>query len=297
MLNPLPRLPEFAYIKLESLNETVQFLKNHWDEAHPFSGGTDTFVALRDRKLHPRYLVDLKHLPGFKALNYDPEQGLTIGGAVTLNQLIASTSVQEHYPLINQAARHVGGYQLRNRATLVGNLCNASPCGDTIGPSMIYHGKANIIGPGGKRTLPLGDFFIAPGETALKIGEIVQSITYSLPPVDSKGVYSCLGRNNLADLAIAAVTVLAYPDESATSGYRFRIALSAVAPTVIMVTAAQDLLSVAKVNDKCLQRAARHAVQSCKPIDDIRASKAYRLEMVYTLTLSALRLVWKMLQS
>ena len=147
------------------------------------------------------------------------------------------------------------------------------------------------------RVLSLENFFLGLGETDLKIGEIVQSITYPLPPAASKGGYSCLGRNNLADLAIAAVTVLAYPDESATSGYRFRIALSAVAPTVIMVTAAQDLLSVAKVNDKCLQRAARHAVQSCKPIDDIRASKAYRIDMVHTLTLNALREVWKKLQS
>jgi len=297
MLNPLPRLPEFEYIRLDSLDATVQFLKTHWDEAQPFAGGTDTFVALRDRKLHPKFLVDLKHLPGFAELTFDPEKGLTIGGAVTLNQLISSTDVQEHYPVISQAAGFVGGYQLRNRATLVGNLCNASPCGDTIGPSMIYQGQVNIIGPRDKRTLPLEDFFLNPGVTTLMAGEIVQSITFPQPPAHSKGLYLPIGRNKLADLAMAAVSVLAYPDETAASGYSFRIALSAVSPTVIIVTAAQDLLSVAVIDDASLERAAEIAMQSCKPIDDIRASRAYRLDMVQTLTLRALRMVWKSLQS
>ncbi|MEA3327849.1 MAG: xanthine dehydrogenase family protein subunit M [Chloroflexota bacterium] len=297
MINPLPRLPEFEYIRLDSIEGTVQFLKNNTVDAHPFLGGTDTFVLLRDRRLHPKYLVDLKHLEGFDALSFDLKKGLTIGAAVNLNQLISSKVIQEHYPILTQAARQVGGYQLRNRATLVGNLCNASPCGDTIGPSIIYHGKANIVGPEGTRDIPLEEFFIGPGKTCLGFGEIVQSLSLPLPPEQNKGIYLCIGRNKLSDLAMAGVTVLAYPDETSTSGYRFRIALSAVAPTVIVVKEAQVLLSDDPINASTLEKAAQISMQNCKPIDDIRASAGYRREMIYTLTLRALQQVWKALKS
>jgi carbon-monoxide dehydrogenase medium subunit len=118
-----------------------------------------------------------------------------------------------------------------------------------------------------------------------------------IPPEQSKGRYLCIGRNKLADLAIAAVTILAFPDEPSASGFRFRIALSAVAPTVIMVESAQALLSKQKINASNLAQAAQIAMQSCKPIDDIRASQSYRREMIYTLTLRGLQQVWEALQS
>ena len=297
MINPLPRLPEFQYTRFDSIDQTVKFLDDHRGEAHPFLGGTDIFIGLRDRKLHPKYLVDLKHLQGFGDLCFDLEEGLTIGAAVTLNQLIQSKEVNQHYPVLSQASSHVGGYQIRNRATLVGNLCNASPCGDTIGPSLIYQGHANVIGPDGSRIIPLEEFFLGPGKTDLRPGEIVQAINFPRPPQESQGCYLCIGRNKLADLAIAAITILAFPDDSAASGYRFRIALSAVAPTVIIVEAAQNLLSDNKINPTTLQEAANIAMQNCKPIDDIRASKSYRREMIYALTLRGCQQVWKALQS
>ena len=143
MINPLPRFPEFEYIRLDTIDQTVKFLNDNQSEAYPFLGGTDILIGVRDRKLHPKYLVDLKQLNGFDDISFDQDKGLTIGAAVTLNQLISSKDVSQNYPILSQAASHVGGYQIRNRATLVGNLCNASPCGDIIGPSLIYQGKAN----------------------------------------------------------------------------------------------------------------------------------------------------------
>ena len=297
MVNPLPRLPQFEYIRMDSVEKTVSFLKDKQDEARPLLGGTDLFVVMRDRRLHPKFLVDLKHLNGFNTLTFDNEKGLTVGAAVSLNQLISSKEVQTHYPVLVQSARQVGGYQLRNRATLVGNLCNASPCGDTIGPSMIYNGKANVVGPSGERVIPLNGFFTGPGQTSLEIGEIVQSLSFPLPPKGSKGTYLSIGRNKLSDLAMAAVTVSAFPNEKSTSGFHFRIALSAVAPTVIYVKEAQELLADQPINDTTIEKAAQIARRVCKPIDDIRASKAYRREMIYTLTLRGLHEVWKSLQS
>lgn len=292
MLNPNPRLPELEYIKPDSLKSAVNFLKDTASQSVPYLGGTDCFIALRDKKLLPKYLVDLKHLNGFTSLAFDDQNGLSIGAAVTLNQMIESDAVQTHYPILAQAAQAVGGYQLRNRATVVGNLCNASPCGDTIGPCMVYQGDASVVGPEGSNSVGLAHFFTGPGETILEAGNIVQSIHLPPPPAQSRGRYLSIGRNKLADLAIVAVTVLAFPDLTVGSGFRFRIALSAVAPTVIFVDQAQALLSESPINPSALEKAAQIARRTCKPIDDIRASARYRRDMVHALTLRALQDVW-----
>ena len=118
----------------------------HADEARPFLGGTDVFVRMRDGFLKPRFLVDVKGLEGMSDLHFDPETGLTIGAAVNMNQLIASPDVQVHYPLLAEACRSVASYQLRNRATVVGNICNASPAGDTIGACLVFDGELHIHG-------------------------------------------------------------------------------------------------------------------------------------------------------
>jgi carbon-monoxide dehydrogenase medium subunit len=296
MINPLPRLPQFELVKLDTLESTLQFLIENGDAARPYLGGTDLLVAMRDRRAHPKFLVSLSHLEGFDTLTFDSEIGLTIGAAVNLNQLIASKEIQSHYPVLALAARHVGGYQLRNRATLVGNLCNASPCGDTIGPSILYQGKAIILGPTGMRSVALKDFFIGPGKTALSAGEIVTSIYFPIPPAQHKGTYLCIGRNKLADLAAVAVTVLAHPDDSLPSGFRFRIALSAVAPTGSSGEEAQALLAEQPIHASSFEDAAEIARQNCKPINDIRASESYRRDMVYTLTLRALQQTWQACQ-
>jgi carbon-monoxide dehydrogenase medium subunit len=177
---------------------------------------------------------------------------------------------------------------LRNRATLVGNICNASPCGDTIGPSILYGGEVNILGPGGKRIIPLEAFFLGPGKTVLDEGEIVQSISFPVPTKGNKGTYVCIGRTKLADLAIVGVTVLAYPKDQNASGYVFKIALSSVAPTVIVLEDVSNVLSEGSIDTSNLEKVANLARAKCKPIDDIRASQEYRREMVYRLTLHAL---------
>ena len=295
MINPHPVLPEFEYIQPENTQAAIQFLKSHPHQARPFLGGTDCFVAMRDKKITPAYLVDLKHLEDFDVLTFDSSTGLTIGAAVNMNILIASPSIQNYYPLIAAAAREVGSYQLRSRATLVGNICNASPCGDTIAPCLVYAGNAHILTSNGERDVPLKDFFKGPGSTILEPGEIVQSLQLPPPPTGARGVYRNIGRNALGDLAIVAVTVLAFPQKSNPSGFEFRIALSAVAPTVIFAPDAQQALAEMPIDEKTIEKASQLASQACKPIDDIRASARYRREMVYRITHDTLLEVWESL--
>ena len=142
--NTHPTLPEFDYIKLDTLVETSQFLAQHADKACPFLGGTDVFLRMRDGFLKPKFLVDVKHLDGTNDLQFDPEMDLTIGAAVNMNRIIASPEVQEHYPVLVEACRSVASYQLRTRATVVGNICNASPAGDTIGACLVLDGILHI---------------------------------------------------------------------------------------------------------------------------------------------------------
>jgi len=288
MNQPYPRLPEFNYLRPESKKQAVNFLTKYPDQSRPYAGGTDCFVQIRDRRVRPHYLIDLKSIDELQRVEWDPKTGLTIGSTVDLNTIIACKEVQSQFPVLAQAAEEVGGYQLRNRATLAGNLCNASPCGDTIGPCLNYAAKMHIFGPDGERTAALKDFIKGPGKTCLQPGEIVTAVSLPVPEKDAAGSYQSIGRNKLGDLAIAAVTVLGWPDKKAKSGYTFKITLTAVAPTVIFAEAAQEFLRSESLTHQALVKAADACADTAKPITDIRGSAEYRTEMIRTLALKAL---------
>ena len=235
MLNPHPGLPEFEYVKPASLAEASQFLAQHVGEARPLLGGTDTFVRMRDGFWKDKYLVDVKGLPGMTDLSFDPVKGLRIGSAVPMNRVIRLPEVVRLYPLLNEAAETVASYQLRSRATIVGNICNASPAGDTIGSCILYDGILEVHGVDGLRDEPLSSFFKGPGKTALKPGDVVTALKLPVPPARNVGHYIKLGRNKLSDLSIVGISILAYPDQKFASGFHFRVALASVAPVPLEV--------------------------------------------------------------
>lgn len=290
-INPHPTLPKFDYIRPETLAEASEFLARN-PEARPFLGGTDVFVRMRDGFLTPKFLVDIKHLDGTDEVGFDPKAGLTLGAAVNMNRVIASDDVQEHYPLLAEACRSVASYQLRTRATVAGNICNASPAGDTIGACLVLDGTLRIHGQNGLRHEPLTKFFLGPGKTTLEPGDIVIAIHFPLPPKGSVGRYIKLGRNRLSDLSIVGVTAYGYPDSSLSSGYRMRLVLASVAPVPLLVPQVEQLLAQGPVTPDTLQEAGRLAAEACSPIDDVRGSARYRVQMVRNLSVKALTDVW-----
>jgi CO/xanthine dehydrogenase FAD-binding subunit len=291
-LNPHPDLPAFDYLQPGTPAEASRFLVQHPPPAaRPFLGGTDLFIRLRDGAWQCRCVVDLKRLPGVQELAFDPQTGLTFGAAVDMNRLIASPAVQAHYPLLAQACASVASYQLRRRATVVGNLCNASPAADTAGACLVYGAELRVYGPSGERREPLAGFFLGPGRTRLQAGEIVLSLRLPPPPAGACGRYIKLGRNRLSDLAIVGVTALGYPDPTCPSGYRFRLALASVAPLPLVPAVAEACLAERPPAQATFMEAARLAQQACDPIDDLRASARYRRAMVHNLTLQALEQV------
>lgn len=293
MITAHPGLPEFDYIKPVSLAEASAFLAQHVGEARPFIGGTDTFVRMRDGAWKDKYLVDVKGLPGMNDLTFDPARGLTVGAAVNMNRLIASPEVNEHYPVLAEAAHTVASYQLRTRATVAGNICNASPAGDTVGAGLVYNAKVHVHGVDGDRVEALRTFFKGPGKTVLKPGDIVTAVEYPIPPQGAAGKYLKLGRNAIGDLAIVGVTAFGYPDGAAASGYRFFVALASVAPTPFMPD--MTLLREKPITAELIDEAADVAMNSVTPIDDVRGSARYRKLMVRNLTRKALSDVWERL--
>ncbi len=190
----------------------------------------------------------------------------------------------------------MASYQLRSRATIVGNICNASPAGDTIGTCMVLQGVLQVHGVGGTRSEPLADFFLGPGKTRLRPGDLVTSIRLPMPPMIHAGKYIKLGRNASSDLAIVGVTVFGFADDTAVSGYRFRIALASVAPTPIIASRAEQILADNQLTTEIIAEAAVAAEDSAAPISDPRGTARYRKLMVRNLTRKAVTDVWSRLR-
>ena len=287
-----PELPEFDYIRPANLMEASRFLAEHPGEARPLLGGTDIFVRMRDGFYKDKYLVDVKQLDSTNQISFDPHSGLTIGSGVNMNRVIATPAVQEHYQLLVEACRSVASYQLRSRATIVGNICNASPAGDTIGASLVLDGVLQVHGTGGPRQVSLAGFFLGPGRTVLQPGDIVTAIHYPLPARPAAGTYIKLGRNTWSDLSIVGVTAYGFAEPGLASGYRFRVALASVAPVPLVVGQVEEYLASAPPSPESFQEAARLAESACSPIDDVRGSARYRKAMVRRLTEKALIKTW-----
>ena len=298
-----PGLTSFNYVRASTIDEVPCLLTEHGEAARLLMGGTDLLVRMRDGFVRPQIVVDVKHLPGMRDILYDEQRGLTIGAAATMNEIARHPDVQAHYPLLAESANAVASYQLRNRATLGGNLCNGSPAADTAPATLVLEGRIVLYGPGGEREVPASEFFLGPGQTALQSEEFMTAVRFPLSPANAAGRYLKLGRNKAGDLAIAGVAVFGFPDGLVGQvanlpylPYRFRIALASVAPLPLRALEAEEVLAANPPGEDTFALAAEKAIQAASPIDDVRASAAYRRAMVRNLTLRGLREVWERLK-
>lgn len=285
-----PGLPSFEYVSAADAAQVHQVLQE--GGARLMMGGTDLFPQMRDGVLRPQTVVDVKDLPGMRRVAFDAAGGLTVGAAVTMNQVAAHPAIRTHYPALAQAARSVASYQIRNRATIGGNVCNASPCADTSPAVIALEGAMVLSGPAGQREVPGTEFFLGPGQTALEPGEFLAAIRFAPTPAGSAGSYQKLGRSRLGDLSVVGVAAVAFPDRTAGSGYRFRLALGSVAPVPLRVPAAERILADHPPGEEAFRAAAERAMEAASPITDVRAGASYQTLMVRTMTLRALRAVW-----
>ena len=289
-------MKSFEYRKASSLEEAFRLLQEFGEEAKMLAGGTDLFIQMRNMAPQPKILIDLKGIPGMDQLSYDPAVGLRIGALASIHRLETSPLLKEKFGVIAQGAASLGSYQIRCRATLGGNICNASPAADML-PGLISLGaQAKAAGPGGERFLPLEGLFAGPGRTNLQPGEILTEVQVPPLPEPMGCHYTKHSIRKAMDLAVVGVAVVLSSNSQKGRCEKAKIALGAVGPVPMRATKAEDCLKGQKLDEGLVSRAALLASEESQPITDIRASGEYRREMVRVITERALRHAWRKLQ-
>jgi carbon-monoxide dehydrogenase medium subunit len=282
-------LQAFDYATARSIEEAVSLLSKHDGQAHVLSGGTDLLVQLREGQLKAKLLVDIKPIPEVNALTYDSADGLRLGAAAPCHRIYGHRMVTRTYPGLIDPVSMIGGVQIQGRASVGGNLCNASPAADSI-PALIVHEAVCIIaGPNGRRQVPVEDFCTAPGQTVLQRGEFLVSLHIPPPKPGFGAHYLRFTPRNEMDIAVAGAGVSVFLDESGASFVSARIALSAVAPIPLFVPQAGEALAGRPVSDKAIEEAAQIARAAVRPISDMRGTAAQRKHLSAVLTRRALR--------
>ncbi|MFN4171465.1 MAG: FAD binding domain-containing protein [Pseudorhodobacter sp.] len=272
----------FDYHEPHTLTQASELLRELGEQAYIFAGGTDLLVEIRERLREVRHVINIKRIPDLASLAYDPASGLRFGALVTAGRLERSPDVARYYPNLHSALRVLGSIQVRNRATVLGNICRASPSADTIPPLMADGAVITLFGQEGIRSVPLAQFFTGPGRTVLKPGEIAIEVTIPAPKAGSGRAYIKHGRRKAMELATVGVAVSFDMEQGRCTD--MRIALGAVGPVVLRAPRAENLLIGSGLDRDTIAAAARTAMTECTPISNVRSSAAYRSEMVGVLT-------------
>jgi len=278
----LRKLREFEYYEASTVPEVISLLNQYGKAAKPLAGGTDLLVNMKEGGLSPKCLVNIKTVPGLGYIRFDETDGLRIGALTTIREIETSPLIREKFPCLHEGAKSLGSVQIRNRATIGGNLSNASPSADTAPPLLVLDATVRIVGARGERLVPLEQFFVGPGLSVLD-NEILTEIIVPASSQHSRGVYLSISRREAVDLALVGVAIVAKKDEKEARWKDIRIALGAVAPTPIRAHQTEKILEGNEFQQGLIEKAASVACEEARPISDVRASEWYRCEMVKVL--------------
>lgn len=257
----------FNYYKANSISDAVDYLNNN--DATIFAGGTDLMVLMRRDLLNTEHILDIKNIPELKELKYIPGDGIHIGACVTVNEVANHDVIKTKFTAISEAADSVASYQLRNRATLVGNICNASPGADLSSPLLVFDALVEIVSSGNRRVIPLKDFFLGVKKTDLKENELVSKII--VPDVENNlSTYQKQTRLKGHDLGIVGVSTRISENKD------LYIAMSAVAPTPIRLYEVESLLKDKSMTKETAIWISEEVRKHISPISDTRSSAEYR---------------------
>jgi CO/xanthine dehydrogenase FAD-binding subunit len=283
------RLPRMDYLKPASLAEALDVLdESRHVRCLVYAGGTDVIPRLKARSSNPpEVLVDLKGIRELDFISCDEHSGLRIGALATISSVVADESVRKKYPVLLQGAASIASTHIQNRATLAGNLCSAVPSADSAPALLCLGAKVICLSKRGERTIELGQFFLGPNATSLRPDEIVKEIQVP-PAIDAPcGAYLKLSPRSRMDLAVVGVAAVVRK-ERGTFG-DVRIGLGAVAPTPMRAVKAEQRLRGEVISEEAILEASTWAARECEPIDDHRASAAYRRMMVQVLVKRAIQ--------
>ncbi len=262
-------------------------METYGDGARVLAGGTDLLVGLKTGSIRAEHLVSLDRLD---LSGVTKEQGrIRIGSRMTVADLLSEDSVQSHLQPLMDGARSLGSPQIRNRATVGGNLCSARPAADLIPPLLVLDAEVHLSGPKGDRAMTLDAFILGPGRTALAPGEILKQIVMDLPPAAGGGSYLKLGVRRAMEIARVGVAVFLSLEEDGRTIRIARIALGAVGPRPIRALKAERVLTGSRADARTWEEAARTAVEHAAP----RTCHEFKCEAVAVLTRRALEQAWR----
>ena len=281
-------MEDFEYRSPESLDEALTLLRRR-KKTKALAGGTDLVVQMKDLRVAPTALVDVKNIPELNRLEVTADGTLHVGAAVSLSRMLAFAPVKQKYTILYQACSLIGSMQIRSRATMGGNICNAAPSADSAPALICLGGKAVAASLAkGTRTLPVAEFFRGPGRCALEPNELLVELEIPSPPRHSGGCYLRHTTREEMDIAVVGVGVVLTRDGQPDRYRDVKISLGAVAPTPIRVPEAESLLAGKTLDERLIGQAAEIAAGAASPISDVRASADYRRELIKVLVKRAI---------
>jgi carbon-monoxide dehydrogenase medium subunit len=251
------------------------------------AGGTDLLIGMKTNTVRPNCIIDLKSIPGIDAIEYD--SGFKIGALTTVRDIEVSPLIQQKVSALSAAAGTLGSIQIRNRATIGGNLCHGSPAADMAAILLAMNCEVKIVADNGEKTIALDRFFTGPNSTVLGKDEVLSEIIIPKEIEQFRGVYLKHGPRKAMDIGIVNIAVLLDADGKSGLCNQIIIALGAVAPTPIRAKKAEELLNGKMLTPELIQKAAEMASKEAKPISDFRASADYRKELVKSLVAEGIR--------
>ncbi len=272
----------FDYARPTSLAEAVRTLRSLGEGARPLGGGTDLLVQVKEGHLRPAALVSLAGIAELDGVGLAGDGSLWVGARATMQEVADHAAVRERFSALADGAAVVGSYQTRNAATIGGNVCNAAPSADTSPPLVALSARAQIAGVGGEREIAVEELWSGPGRTTLEPGEIVTAFVVPTPPPGSGSHYERHTPRKVMDIAVVGVSTQLTIDGGVVAAAR--IALGAVAPTVIRAVRAERSLIGRAVSGEVAAEAGRIAASEATPIDDVRGTVAFRRYLVEKMT-------------
>ncbi|MBM4402848.1 MAG: FAD binding domain-containing protein [Candidatus Cloacimonetes bacterium] len=268
----MPVTHDFEYRRPQTLDEMLGLLSDYQDGAVILAGGTDLALELKEDLRRPDLVIDIKGLAEFKRIEVI-DGTLQIGALVTFSDLLASELIKSQFYPLWESAASVASVGIRNRATMVGNICSAVPCMDSAPVLMCYDAQIALTSKAGEKIVPIAEWFIAPRKTLRKADELVAGIRIPIIAIEHAGVFVKLGRYKGEDLAQANLAILMSAD------LEYRICFGSVAPVPVRAVPIEEFLRGKKPEVNVLDQAAAMVETLISPITDVRASREYRMHI------------------
>jgi carbon-monoxide dehydrogenase medium subunit len=283
-------MKDFEYFRAKSLEELLMIKTEYQSEI--LAGGTDLIIKMKKGKKNPTSLIDIKRIPDINKIEFNPDGSISIGPLVTFTDILDNSLLKQKCPILYQAAEVLGTTQIRNRATIGGNICNGSPAADSLPPLICLEAQLLLINTQGERWMPIEKFYKGPQETCLRSDEFLSEIRIPPFPPKTSSIYLKLGVRKSLEIAIVNIGILATSNGDREVPDDIKISLGSVAPTPIRSRKAEDVLRGEKISKDLIENAAFIVQKDTNPISDLRGTAEYRYEMAYVMTKKALEKVF-----